>query len=126
MCDELYQFIPTELIYEIEKQLLYSYKRDVVNDIKKISGFIKRNTEDSYYKWFVDFATGRKTMWEECHSDEQLLEYYPQRFIGGITKENLEKMYSIMNRWYDDSVFDGSYGYNEFRLGDWEVEPFWW
>ena len=141
----LYDVLPTELVWEIEKQMQKLCIQDVVNElklirkqkmgienintqIKQISGFIKRNIEDSYYEWYLDFATGRKNMWEECVTDEQLLEFYPANFVGGITPENREIMYNLMNEWYDDTIFRDNdiIAYDDFRTGIWEVEPVWW
>jgi len=128
----LYDVLPTEIVGEIEKQKQKLCMKDVVEEYNTINNFIKRNTEDSYYEWLLEFAKNKNAMWEEGLSDETLVEYYPELFTDGFSEEKKQIIY---NEWYDtfdyyefrDDYSDKLYNsYDEFRTGDWSVEESWW
>ena len=106
--------------------------KDVVEEYNTINNFIKRNTEDSYYSWLFEFAKNKNAMWEETHSDEELVEIYSELFTDGFSEEKKQLLYEDMYDNFDNYQFQEDYSdklyssYDEFRTGDWSVEEFWW
>ena len=128
----LYDVLPTEIVWEIEKQKQKLCMKDVVEEYNTINNFIKRNTEDSYYSWLFEFAKNKNAMWEETHSDEELVEIYSELFTDGFSEEKKQLLYEDMYDNFDNYQFQEDYSdklyssYDEFRTGDWSVEEFWW
>ena len=111
MSEELYKFLPTELVWEIEKQLRYSYKRDVINHIKKIYRYLCLNYEDNLLSTYVDLASGCEEM------DDYMETTQPNKWF------NKDKIHGID---IGESGFCHLYyDYEEFRTGDWECMEFW-
>ena len=109
--------------------------KDVVDEFNTISNFIKRNShagENTYYEHLFLFAKNKNNMWEESLTDEEMVKDYPELFTDGFSEEKKQIIYEDMYNDYDSYEFqDREYDetiytdYNEFRMGDWDVEPSW-
>lgn len=109
--------------------------KDVVDEFNTISNFVKRNIhsgENTYYEFLFRFAKNKNNMGEESLTDEEIIKFWPETFGNGITKENREELYNELHSDYDnyefqDREYDGKIytDYDDFRMGDWDVEEFW-
>ena len=109
--------------------------KDVVDEFNTISNFVKRNIhsgENNYYEFLFSFAKNKNNMGEESLTDEEIIKFWPETFGNGITKENREELYNELHSDYDnyefqDREYDGKIytDYDDFRMGDWDVEEFW-
>jgi hypothetical protein len=132
----LYDVLPTEIVWEIEKQKQKLCMKDVVDEFNTISNFIKRNShagENTYYEIYFSY-TKIKTpyMGREHLTDEEMVKDYPELFTDGFSEEKKQIIYEdiyndydsyeFQDREYDETIYTD---YNEFRMGDWDVEESW-
>ena len=128
----LYQFLPTEIVWEIYEHLHRSYTKDLNVEFLKYSDYIKRNCEDGYP--IVEFISKKISCVDECYNDEFLLEYYPQIFGDVVTDEARNIFFKRLNLSFDNFYFYGARDYDmelykdydDFRFGDWTPELSWW
>ena len=128
----LYQFLPTEIVWEIYQHLHRSYTKDLNVEFLRYSDYIKRNCEDGYP--IVEFISKKISCVDECYSDEFLLEYYPQIFGDVVTDEARAIFFKQLNLSFDNFYFYGARDYDmelykdydDFRFGDWTPELSWW
>lgn len=109
--------------------------KNVVDEFNTISNYIKRNIhagENNYYDFLFQFAKNKNNMGRESLTDEEMVKYYPELFTDGFSEEKKQIIYEDMYNDYDsyefqDREYDGKIydDYNEFRMGDWDVEEFW-
>ena len=131
----LYDVLPTEIVWEIEKQKQKLCMKDVVDEFNTISNFIKRNShagENTYYEHLFLFAKNKNNMWGESLTDEEMVKDYPELFTDGFSEEKKQIIYEdiyndydsyeFQDREYDETIYTD---YNEFRMGDWDVEESW-
>ena len=127
--------LPLELVWEIEIQKQKLCMKDVVDEFNTISNFIKRNShagENTYYEHLFLFVKNKNNMWEESLTDEEMVKDYPELFTDGFSEEKKQLVYEDIYNDYDsyefqDREYDETFytDYDEFRMGDWDVEPSW-